>query len=153
MRNKLSSQETKFVQAITQGMGKRDAAIFAGYAPNSAHVSASRLLSREHVLHAIRDAAEKQINAGVAIGARVLVELAEKGKSEAVRFQAATSLLDRGGLPFIRQSETRHVIEDRRSDAELMEHVRNLAHELGVPLEAKLIESTPTEVADVKAER
>ena len=133
-RNKLSPREAAFVQAISTGLRKGAAAEAAGYSPHSAHVAASRLLSREHVLKAIRDAAEKQINSGVAIGAKTLLELCESAASDDVRLRAACALLDRGGMQLIRQSETRHIVEDRRTDAELLAHVRTLARQLGVAM-------------------
>src|SRR5689334_1563173 len=109
MKEALSPREQKFVEALSRGLGKRDAAIAAGYSAKSAHGIASQLLNRPRVLDAIRAAAEKRINAGVAIAAKVLLELAEKAKSEDVRLRAAQALLDRGGMQLIRQSEHRHV--------------------------------------------
>lgn len=137
---KLNARQMKFVEHLLAGMGKRDAAAAAGYSPHTAANIASNLLTREPVLQAIRAGAEKKLSAGVAIGAAVLMELAEKAKSEDVRLRAAAALLDRGGLPLIRQSETRHIVEDRRSDAELLEHVRTLARSLGVALPASVID-------------
>lgn len=148
---KLSAREDRFVQELLSGARKGESAIRAGYSPHTASIAASRLLNREHVLDAIRRGAEKRIIAGVAIGASVLAELAEKAKSEDVRLRAAQALLDRGGLPLVRQTQTRHVIEDHRSDAELVEHVRGLARELGVPLNAKLIEGQAEPEAAVQA--
>jgi len=121
-------------------MGKRDSALAAGFTKTSAHSSATRMLGRERVLDAIRRGAEKQIVAGVAIGAATLAKLAAEAKSEDVRLKAACALLDRGGLPLIRQTETRHLFTDRRTDAELLEHVKHLAGELKVPLPGGLIE-------------
>jgi phage terminase small subunit len=144
---KLSAREAAFVAAISQGLKKGDAAVAAGYAPSSAHVSASRLLNRETVLKAIRENAEKQLSAGVAVGARVLLELAESAKTDDVRLRAATALLDRGGMQLIRQSETRHIVDDRRTDAELLEHVKTLSRQLGVPLDSRIIDVDPVEVA------
>lgn len=144
MAEKLTPRERKFVTNLLAGMKKRDSAKAAGYAPNSAHVAATTLLKRDRVLRAIREGAERQLQAGLAIGAATLAELAENANSEDVRLRAAQALLDRGGLPLVRQSEHRHVIEDQRSDSELLEHVRRLSAELRVPL--------PAEIIDVQAE-
>jgi phage terminase small subunit len=143
---KLSPRESKFVKSLLEGMGKRDAAIAAGYSLTGAHVSASQLLSRERVLNALRDGAEAKMKAGVAIGAAVLIELAEKGRSEDVRLRAATALLDRGGMPLVRQSEIRHTLEDRRSDRELLEHARQLAKQLGVAMPAGIVDAAFEEI-------
>ena len=140
LANRLTPGEAKFVTYILQGMGKRDSALAAGFAKTSAHSSATRMLGLERVLDAIRRGAEKQIVAGVAIGAATLTKLAVSAKSEDVRYKAACALLDRGGLPLIRQTETRHLLTDKRTDAELLEHVRRLAGELKVQLPAGLIE-------------
>lgn len=140
MPKKLSKKEALFVEAISRGAKKGEAAIAAGYAPSSAHVSASRLLNRPHVLTAIREAAERAINAGVATAALVLLELAESGKTDDVRLRAACALLDRGGMPLIRQSEHRVTVNDQRSDAELLAHIRSLASQLGIASPVQIIE-------------
>ena len=68
----------------------------------------------------------------------IAVDLAQNAESESVRLQAGQSLPDRGGLPFIRQSENRIVVEDRRTDAELLASAKAIAKELG--LDAKLVD-------------
>ena len=108
-------------------------------------------MQRERVLHEIRKIAEKNIVAGIGVGAAVLVRLAREAKSEDVQLRAAQALLDRGGLPLIRTTETRHLIEDNRTEAELIEHVRRLAGELKVALPAGLIEGQG-EPGDVEAD-
>lgn len=137
----LTEKQQRFVaDYISNGAQARKAAISAGYGVPGAHTSAYRLLKLPHILEAIREEAEKRLSSNVALAAEMLVKLAQSAKSESVRLQAATSLLDRGGLPLIRQAETRHVIEDRRSDKELLEHIRGIASELGIPWNAQVIE-------------
>ena len=148
-RRRLTPREDKFISYVLKGENATEAAKLAGYAEGSAHVAAWRALQRPPVLEALRSGAEKQIVAGVAVGASTLLFLARKAASEDVRYKAACALLDRGGLPLIRTTEHRHVISDTRSDAELIEHVRGLAKELGVPLDSRLIEAQPVEVESV----
>jgi hypothetical protein len=127
----MNAQEVKFVANLLQGMPKGEAAVAAGYAPRSAPVSASRLLNRGPVLKALREGAERALNAGLAVGARVLLDLAENSKSDDVRLRAAQALLDRGGLPLTRLTETRHVLVDERTDAELRARLAELEREEG----------------------
>lgn len=129
----LSDRQRNFVRAfVRNGANGTQAAITAGYSERGAGVTAHRLLRTPAVLAFLREETERVLNAGIAIGADVLVKLATAAKSESVRLQAATALLDRGGLPLKALTEHRHVIEDRRSDAELLERVNELARELGI---------------------
>jgi len=93
------------------------------------------------VLVAIQRAAEQKLRAGVAVGVTVLVRLALGAKSEDVIYKAACAILDRGGMPLIKTTETHHLFTDNRSEAELIEHVKRLAAELKVALPAGLIEA------------
>lgn len=49
----MTPKQRRFVDAIIAGKGKRDAAVAAGFKPNSAHVSASRMLSDAKVRAAL----------------------------------------------------------------------------------------------------
>jgi hypothetical protein len=127
----LNAAEVRFVANMLHGMAKGAAAEAAGYSARSAPGTASRLLNRAPVLKALREGAERALNAGLAVGARVLLELAENSKSDDVRLRAAQALLDRGGLPLTRLTETRHVLVDERSDAELRARLAELEREEG----------------------
>lgn len=147
---KISPKELRFVQAYVRlgGMNGTQAAIAAGYGVSGAHVQAHRLLRRPHVLSAIKDETERGLRAGVAIGASVLEELAKTAASESVRLQAAQSLLDRGGMRLANISEHHHIIEDRRSDSELLDRINELSRELGIgakviPGESRRVDSAP----------
>ena len=139
-RKKVSARELRFAQAYVRmgGMNGTQAAIAAGYGQSGAHVAAHRLLRRPHVLAAIKDETERGLRAGVAIGASVLEDLAKNAASESVKLQAAQALLDRGGMRLANLTEHHHVIEDRRTDSELLARVNQLTRELG--LNAKVIE-------------
>lgn len=121
------------------------AGIAAGYSGKGngagAAVTASRLLDKPHILDALRKETERALRGGVAIGAAVLEDLAKSAKSEAVRFQAAQALLDRGGMQLASVSEQRIIVEDRRSDRELLERVTELQRELGLSM--KVIDAEP----------
>ncbi|MES9934297.1 MAG: terminase small subunit [Candidatus Sedimenticola sp. PURPLELP] len=139
MSRELTTKQRKFVRYYIQfGGNATRAAKEAGYGEASAHTTSHRMLKVPHIQQAIKEEAETVIRSGVAVAADVLVDLARNATSESVKLQAATALLDRGGLPFIRQSEHKHVVEDKRSDKELLESAKVLAQELG--LNAKVIE-------------
>lgn len=130
----LSAKQRAFVQQYVRLGGKnaKAAAIAAGFGQIGAHVTAYRLLQRQYILDAIREETERRLRAGVSMGADILEDLAKNAQSESVRLQAALALLDRGGMQLTRLAEHRHIIEDRRTDAELLEHVGALARSLGI---------------------
>jgi phage terminase small subunit len=144
---KLTPKQLAFVRAHIRlgGLNATQAAIAAGYSGKGngagAAVTACRLLNKPHILDALRKETERSLRGGVAIGAAVLEDLAKSAKSEAVRFQAAQALLDRGGMQLTSVSEQRIVVEDRRSDLELLERVTELQRELG--LSTKVIDAHP----------
>ncbi|MBE7422234.1 MAG: terminase small subunit [Zoogloeaceae bacterium] len=156
----LNPRELRFVQAYCKNGGRNAgaAAIVAGYSKNGAPVTAHRLLKRQKVLIAIRAEAERCLRAGVALGASMLMELAEKANSESVRFQAAQALLDRGGLQLKALSEHRHIIEDKRTDGELLARIEQLTRELGISTKviqgeaATVSTSPPLMLAPIPAE-
>ena len=57
----LSDKEKKFVHGIISGLGKKQAALEAGYAETSAHVQASRLLKKDKILRAVSRARSLQM--------------------------------------------------------------------------------------------
>lgn len=141
----LTQKQLRFVELYVQtgGANATNAAIAAGYSPGrkkaSAGVSATRLLRDPAILAEIRKETDRTLRAGVALGASVLIELASSANSEATRLQAATALLDRGGLQLKALSEHRIELVDKRSDAELIARIDALQRELG--LNAKVIEA------------
>ena len=138
----LTEKQRLFAIAYVRTGGNRaQSAKEAGYEGVRADQSAYQALSSPAVQAAIRKEAENLLSANVGIGAKVMVDLAISSKSDSVRLQAAQSLLDRGGLPFIRQTEHKHTLEDHRTDAELKAHIKQLTDELG--LNAKVIEQAP----------
>lgn len=149
----LSAKQRAFVHQYVRLGGKNAtaAAVAAGYGKGP-HVSAHRLLRYPYILDAIREETERKLRASVSLGADILEDLAKNAQSESVRLQAAQALLDRGGMQIARLAEHRHVIEDRRTDAELIAHVGNLARELG--LSGRVIDGQlvpPAALADMQA--
>jgi hypothetical protein len=134
----ITPKEQQFVQAFIRlgGRNATEAALQAGYSPTGNRASArelgSRLLRRPRVMQAIKEATERNLRAGVVIGASVLEDLAKGATSESVRLQAALALLDRGGMQLANRTEHHHVIEDQRSDAELRAHILELSRSLGL---------------------
>lgn len=145
-KNKLTPRQASFVKGLLSGMGKAQAAIAAGYKPSNADNTAAILQGYPHVAAAIRDGAEARLKAGAHLGVRALLDLVENAASEDVRLRAATALLDRGGMPLIRQSEHHHVVTDRRSDAELRQHAISLARQLAIPVPKEILEADFAEI-------
>ena len=54
----MTEKQRAFVAAKVAGVGNRDAAIAAGYAPSSARVAASKLMARDDIVQAIKAAAK-----------------------------------------------------------------------------------------------
>jgi phage terminase small subunit len=52
----LSYKEGKFIEGMTKGLNQKDSAIYAGYSPLSASVSASKLMKREKILKVLEKA-------------------------------------------------------------------------------------------------
>lgn len=136
----LSDWQRQFVTIYvsTGGQNATQCAIAAGYSVNGAGVTAHRLLKRPNIIAAIRAETERVFQASAPVAAETIIYLARSAKNESVRLQAAEIWLNRAGMLLAAKSEHRHIIEDRRSDAELREHVARLARELG--LDAKVID-------------
>jgi hypothetical protein len=82
----------------------------------------------------------------VPIADAILVELATTSPSHDVRLRAAQAILDRGGLQLVRQSEHRHVVEDRRSDAELKAAIIQMSKELSLPIPPAILDADFAEI-------
>jgi len=139
-RPEITDRQRHFVELYVQTGGRNASAcaIAAGYGVAGAGVAAHRLLKRDYIIDAIRLETERVFRANAPIAADAIFALAKDAKSESVRLQAAETWLNRAGMLLVNKSEHRHVIEDRRSDAELHEHIIRLARELG--LSAKVID-------------
>ncbi len=143
----LTTKQAAFVRAYVKlgGLNAMQAALAAGYSGrdggNNAAVVASRMLRMPHILSAIREETQRKLCSGVALGAVILEDLGRNATSESVRLQAAQALLDRGGMQLASLSEHHVVVEDRRSDVELLQRVVELQRELG--LNAKVIDAEP----------
>jgi phage terminase small subunit len=140
----LTQKQLRFVRQHVRlgGINATAAALCAGYAGKDggagAAVTAHRLLRNPRVLAAIREEAERSLNAGLPIGTTVLQELAHNAVNESVRLKAATELIDRGGLRLMNLSQHTVIVEDRRSDDELRAQIMRLQRELG--LDARVID-------------
>jgi hypothetical protein len=133
---KLTPRQRRFVELYVRTGNATQAARDAGYTKTTAEDTSWAILRRPHVLEAVRVETQAGLDAGVAVGKRVLLDLADNAQSEAVRLQAGLALLDRGGLRLKHLSEHVHThnVVDQRSDAELRERIVVLSRELGVPV-------------------
>jgi len=148
---KLTVRQARFVKLFVENGGfAAPAARDAGYTPKSARFGSHKFLDIPHVLAAIRLEVQRKLDASVALAARVLETLAKDAKSEAVRLQAASALLDRGGLRLAQyvQHDHTHVLRDERSDAELRARVIELQRELGIRTHEVIRPALPARLAD-----
>ena len=94
----LTAKQRSLVDKLfTPGITQEEAAVAAGYSPNSAHIEASRTLRKPAVL-AYLDACVNHGIKAMAIGASMVVkDLSNQAKSPLVRLQAAQDILNRSG--------------------------------------------------------
>lgn len=90
-------QEAFAVAYVTNGGNAKAAAIEAGYSEDAARVLGPRNLRNELILHRIYDLTVQQIAATVPQALGTMSKLLS-ARSEFVRFNAASDLLNRGGL-------------------------------------------------------
>lgn len=96
----LSAAERIFVDVFIVNGGKgTEAALAAGFAEASAHVSASRMLCRKRVADAILARCQTFMQAALPIAVKALADIAADEQAlRKDRIKAATSLLEHGGL-------------------------------------------------------
>lgn len=86
------------VKFVHEGLAQTEAAIEAGYAPDSAHVAASRLMRNPKVFNAIQVEAMRNLGALGPSAVRQIGKLIDGAKSEYVRLEAAKDVLNRLGF-------------------------------------------------------
>ena len=79
------------------GSTQTEAAVDAGYARGSAHVSAARLMRQDNVLEYIKTCVQHSLGYMSINAVNVVNELSNTAKSPYVRLQAAQDILDRSG--------------------------------------------------------
>lgn len=128
----IEPKQRAFVQALIDsgGNNRRRAATLAGYGntPESSNTAAHRLAHDPKIVAAIKEEAEKVLHSAVALGAKVLVEIASDPMHKD-RLKAAQSLLDRGGLLLVQRSE---VVHTHRDDNAMIERITILAQALNL---------------------
>ncbi len=134
--NGLTEKQIAFVHWYVE-LGGRDAsraAELAGYSTQAEghRVIAHRLLRMPKMLAAIRHEVETKVKAGAALAMSQLLHLAEHGAPDSVRLAASQAVLDRAGLLVSKTSSHHVVVEDRRSTAELVARIREMAGRLGL---------------------
>ncbi len=95
----ITEMEEAFVWALLANSGKmKAAAITAGYAKTSAHVTASRISRKPAVLRAIREAGAMSLAHLVPQSIGAIAKLGLRANSEHVRLEASKDILDRVGM-------------------------------------------------------
>jgi phage terminase small subunit len=82
-----NNRREKFVAEYVKDGNATKAAVRAGYSAKSARVTGHRLLTNAALQQRLKEAGQQ--------GLETLMEIAESGKSETARVQAATVLMDR----------------------------------------------------------
>lgn len=130
--------EQQFVVALIQNGGNQTrAALAAGYGTTSnagstdqiARNAGWRLAHRPRVIAAIREQAEKMLQAGVIRAGQILNDLMENGDPK-VAMKAAEAVLDRGGMQIVHKQQIE--VTDNRTATELMAFIREAAAEQGL---------------------
>jgi hypothetical protein len=119
-KNKLTAKQTLFVANIVAGMNQTDAAIAAGYVAKHAPQSGYHAMQSEIVLDAITAASNKQIRGNVPKMLGVLDKIACQSIFPNAALAAAKAVLGYAGIVAINKSEHRVIIDDNRTDAELL---------------------------------
>lgn len=147
--------QRKFVLALldTGGGNYTKAAEIAGYAgtPGSIRVTGHQLAHHPKVIAAAREEADRRLRGGAILGASVMIEIASDPMHKD-RFKAADRLLGSAGLNL--ETVSRHIIEDHRSDNELLLAIAAIAKKngldpsklLGRPLETEVVDAEFSEV-------
>jgi phage terminase small subunit len=95
---KLTDMQAAFVEAlVTNGGNRTQAAIEAGYSPDTARQQAHAIVRIPHVMQAILEATMSEFISNAPKASTALTQLLE-GRSEYVRLEAAKEILDRAGL-------------------------------------------------------
>lgn len=147
----LSERRQKFVVAFIGGGGvdATAAAMSAGYGRDSdgaLRVQAFRLMHSPEILKALREEADRRLDASVYVAAAALVEIAADPEHRD-RYKAAADIMDRRG--FLRVTGHQVEIEDRRTEAELVEFIAVTAKRHG--LDPKLLLGSDVKIMDAKA--
>lgn len=94
----LSDKQKAFVDNLfVPGTSQKQAAINAGYAEGSAHVTASRNLRLPHVQEYINACVQEAIQTSSVRALLNVAQLSETANSEYVKLQACQDILDRAG--------------------------------------------------------
>jgi phage terminase small subunit len=129
----LTELQRRFVLAYLEGGGRsaKAAAVSAGYGggTHACEVRGFEAMRNPKVLKAMREEADKRLRSGALLAASGLIEIAQDTHHRD-RFKAIESLLNRAGL--IVQTQHKVVIEDTRTEAEVIERVGALATQLGL---------------------
>jgi phage terminase small subunit len=95
----LTVMQEAFVAAYVANGGKRiPAAKAAGYKGSGLHVTVSRLMHNTNILKAIHELSLLELAALAPTAIRTLAKLSDGAKSEYIRLQASTDVLDRVGM-------------------------------------------------------
>jgi len=94
----LDLRQAEFVRLFVEGAHPRQAALGAGYARATAEAAGEQLLQRPNIALAIARLARPRLARSIPLSISTLEWLRDNAKSERVRMESATRLLDRAGL-------------------------------------------------------
>lgn len=129
----LTDLQARFVMAmvITGAQNATECARIAGYGggAKAQQVRGHELIANPKIIRAFKAEAAKRLEAGVLIGASVIMEIAlDPGHKD--RLKAAESLLNRGGMALITKHEHDVNINDTRSTKQLEAYIVHMAKQM-----------------------
>jgi len=139
---KLTDKQELFAKSyVVSGGKKQQSARAAGYAHDSAHVEANRLLHLPHIQQRIVELQKEQFIDAAPAAFVAMVELANQTKSALVRFNAAKDIMDRAGFrPPEKGMDITASLDLNETD--MRERIETLMSEL-YPSTPKVIDVTP----------
>ena len=96
--SELDDRQLLFVTYYVESGDGEGSALKAGYAPSTARIWKSKLISQAHIAWGLAVATRKAIANSAPMALRTLKTLAESAESEKVRAECAKALLDRAGF-------------------------------------------------------
>lgn len=112
-----------------------------------AQAASSRFMARGHVVAALDEHTRTIMKMGLPLATKALMELVVGADSDAVRFKAATELMNRNG--HIVETVQRHIVEDRRTTREMIVEAVQLARKNGLDPRT-LLGNIPQDILDAE---
>lgn len=153
----LTEKQRTFVERFIQIGGGHgagvEAALLAGYGNgvnrNAATAAACHNLRNPKILKALKYLAQNQVNVGIIVATKALLEIAEGG-TESNRLKAAEKLLGFAGIIVRNITEHHEHLHDHRTPAQIKSAILEKAQRLGIELKSDIVDAEFTDVPTAK---